>query len=262
MTPKLKKREWGKDPYFYGPRQYFRQTLLVNDIKKNKIVKKNRSMNARSKIKVLDAGCGNGSLSFRLAKEGMNITGIDITKDNIDFSNNVKNKLKIDNINFKKMSITNIKLPKNSFDIIISSEVLEHIEDDNKAVKELNKVLKKGGECIISVPYNPKLWSLEDKWVGHKRRYTYRKLRKLLVKNGFKVNNIKCMGFPLLRIYFALFRFFILKKKVKEGKVTKQSVLFQNINKLVSYVFFLDTLFDSKKLGIGLIVRAKKIKNI
>jgi len=52
----------------------------------------------------------------------------------------------------KKEDITNISFDNNSFDIIFCSHVLEHIEDDRKAMKELYRVLKKGGFAILQVP--------------------------------------------------------------------------------------------------------------
>ena len=51
-----------------------------------------------------------------------------------------------------KMDITNIEYPDESFDLVYCSHVLEHIEDDHKAMSELYRVLKKGGQAIILVP--------------------------------------------------------------------------------------------------------------
>jgi SAM-dependent methyltransferase len=53
----------------------------------------------------------------------------------------------------KYYNITNVGVPDNSFDLVICYHVLEHIEDDRKAMKELFRILKKGGSCIIQTPY-------------------------------------------------------------------------------------------------------------
>lgn len=61
-----------------------------------------------------------------------------------------------------KMDITNIEYPQESFDYIYCSHVLEHIEDDRKAMRELNRVLKKDGWAILLVPITAKGPTEED----------------------------------------------------------------------------------------------------
>ncbi len=245
----MKKRDWGSDPYFFGPRNYFRQTLLVH------------YLNKKSK-NVLDAGCGNGSLSVRLSKAGFNVIGIDIIKKNISFAKRAKESLKMKNLNFFQMGVTDIKFKENSFDAVISGEVLEHVKNDNKAVKEFNRVLKMNGQCIISVPHDPKLWSKEDEWVGHIRRYTRKGLFRLLDRNGFKVENIKSVGFPIVRAYFYLFERFVLNKKIKENKKTPKSRLLSLVSRIASYIFFFDLVFSNFDKGNWIVLNAKKIRDV
>ena len=257
----MKKRIWGEDPYFFGPRNYFRQTLLMSYIRtKARTMDKCKSTNSYTKL--LDAGCGNGSMSIRLAKKGYQVVGIDITDENINFANYVKRKMDIDNVNFIKMSVDNIYFPKNAFDIVACGEVLEHVKDDDKAVKCFNKVLKLGGECVITVPCNPKLWSLEDEWVGHVRRYRAKELRELLLRNGFRINKMRYFGFPLIRLYFMIFKSAVLENKVTSNKMSSKSKILQSVYKALSYIFFFDNMFDWCRHGTGLIVRAVKVKEI
>jgi len=61
-----------------------------------------------------------------------------------------------------EMDITNIKYPDHSFDLIICSHVLEHIQDDRKAISELYRVLKIGSMAIIIVPCNSREKTFED----------------------------------------------------------------------------------------------------
>jgi len=244
----MKKREWGKDPYFYGPRQYFRQSLLIGYIKKRK-------------AKVLDGGCGNGSQSFRIAKKGYSVIGIDRSKSNIEFCNKIKKSIGIKNVNFMQMDLLDIKLPKNSFDVVVSGEVIEHIKEDNKVVKNFNKVLKVGGHCIITTCHNPKLWSFEDEWHGHVRRYKADELRNLFLRNGFKIEKMRFFGFPFMRIYLYLFRF-VLRKKMRSEKKTTKRKFYSRIMNILSYLFFFDNLFSWCSLGNGFVLRAVKMKDL
>ena len=140
----------------------------------------------------------------------------------------------------------------NLFDGIICSEVLEHVEKDEDAIKEFHRTLKENGKLFLSVPANPKLWDKSDEWAGHKRRYTKEQLINLLKLNGFKIINIHYWGFPLTRFYHRQIYLKTLdKKRLKNIKIKKYS-------KYLANIFRIDNLFNKSSLGIGLIVVAQK----
>lgn len=112
----------------------FRANLILKEIK-------------NPPLKVLDAGCGYGLLSFTLAKKGHDVYSIDNSEKRINFL--IKNGLK----NAKIMDVRNLEFLDEFFDIIIMSEVLEHIEDGDKALSELTRVLKKDGIFLLTAPY-------------------------------------------------------------------------------------------------------------
>lgn len=58
-----------------------------------------------------------------------------------------------------------------SFDLVCAFDVIEHVEDDQRAFAELGRVLRPGGVLVFSVPIHPHLWSPFDLAVGHVRRY-------------------------------------------------------------------------------------------
>ncbi|MBF0113100.1 MAG: methyltransferase domain-containing protein [Desulfamplus sp.] len=91
--------------------------------------------------------------------------------------------------------ITNLPFCDNSFDVVICSEVLEHIQDETKALRELKRVLKVGGELAVSVPrYLPEkiCWRLSKEYCtsegGHIRIYKKSQLIKKLTQFGFEFN--------------------------------------------------------------------------
>jgi 2-polyprenyl-3-methyl-5-hydroxy-6-metoxy-1,4-benzoquinol methylase len=96
-------------------------------------------------LKVLDFGCGEGSFSQRLVDEGLETDGCDLDIEQIKAG--VKNKIKID-------------LNKNSFadnfsqtyDLVFAIEIIEHLENPWKTIRDATSVLKKGGRLVLSTP--------------------------------------------------------------------------------------------------------------
>jgi len=85
-----------------------------------------------------------------------------------------------------------------SFDLIYSSNVLEHIEDDVSSLKEIYSALRPGGVIAIYVPAFQMLYSQMDLEVGHVRRYSKRELSQKILNAGFTELHIQycdCLGF-------------------------------------------------------------------
>lgn len=138
-------------------------------------------------LKILDAGCGPGTYSLTLAKEGHTISGFDINKKKIAQSQNINKQLGM-NVNFSVKSIYDLGgYPKNYFDVIICSDVLEHLKKDFKALEQLYKVLKKGGCLIVTVPADTYLNRKYLKIFEHERLYTKELLKNIFTKNNFSI---------------------------------------------------------------------------
>lgn len=102
----------------------------------------------------------------------------------------------------KKYDITNIKESDSSFDLIICFHVLEHIEDDRQAMKELFRVLRKGGKALIQTPFKAgdifediTIRTPEDRLKNfgqedHVRVYSAQGLKKRLEQAGFDVQTL------------------------------------------------------------------------
>ncbi|MBU0993560.1 MAG: methyltransferase domain-containing protein [Proteobacteria bacterium] len=150
--------------------------------------------------KILDIGCGQGrhtASAFRYKRAF--VMGADL-----NFSDLCKAR---DRLMFHKYAgeydegqwglsvsdITHLPFKDHFFDIVICSEVLEHIPDDKKAASELVRVLKKGGKLVVSVPrYLPEkiCWSLSDDYFlvnqGHIRIYKKKAMQALLENAGVR----------------------------------------------------------------------------
>ena len=73
-----------------------------------------------------------------------------------------------------------------SFDVAVALDVLEHIPNDERACREVRRVLRPGGTFVVFVPAFSWLWGLQDEVSGHLRRYTRHQLEDLLASAGFR----------------------------------------------------------------------------
>ena len=84
-----------------------------------------------------------------------------------------------------------------SFDLLLATDIIEHIDDDILALRELARVLRRGGRALITVPAFPFIWGLQDRVAQHKRRYRMRELIDKLGGAGFAVDTSYHFNFLL-----------------------------------------------------------------
>lgn len=146
----------------------------------------------RKNDSILDIGCGVGTLDFYFASKGYMVTGIDIAENAISACNKTKKHLKLKNVNFIVDDFQKTKL-KVKYDFIIFTEVIEHLENDDKQLKKIYSLLKPGGFLFLSTPStNAPMYRLGlaedfDKRVGHLRRYTKNQIVNLVSSNNFEI---------------------------------------------------------------------------
>jgi SAM-dependent methyltransferase len=157
-----------------------------------------------------------------------------------------------------KSSIYEIPVEKNSFDYIVCTQVLEHLDNPRLAFKEFNRILKKNGKIILSAP----LCEGEHELPFDYFRFTQFGLKELGEKNGFKIVSIEPHGGIFINIEFmmweALLKFFPRKNPVA-GYVVRFTILFPL--KILSGVIFniLDILDREKECTLNYNVVYKKI---
>lgn len=153
--------------------------------RRNIIKRQLKQFKINTNAKILDIGSSGGILSLDLINAGYNdVYSLDYSADAIELCK--KRGLK----NAFVMDGHNPDFPENYFDVIIASDCLEHLEDDEKALENWYKILKPGGLAIIYVPAFMFLWSEHDDINYHFRRYTRTELNQKLNKQGFiKLNS-------------------------------------------------------------------------
>lgn len=140
------------------------------------------------------------------------------------------------------------------YNAIYTSNVLEHIENDSAALKELFESLIPGGIIGIYVPAHPILYSTMDKEIGHVRRYTHSELRMKVLEAGFSIKSITYEEFIG---FFASAVVKIIGYKNKASLGSKRSLIFYD-NFIYPISKLLDEIGFRYLIGKNLIVIAQK----
>lgn len=146
-----------------------------------------------SRAKVLDFGAGTGHFALELKRLGHTVIAVEA-----------------DHVLGKRIADRGITcaqldtLEDDSFDLVFSINVLEHIRDDESTLRTLANKLRPGGKLFIYVPAHPELYSTFDEEVGHHRRYTKRDLQELASQTELAEIEIRShdfLGYSLAKLY-------------------------------------------------------------
>ena len=86
----------------------------------------------------------------------------------------------------QKGDVYDLPFPSGSFDLVLATDIIEHVEDDLRALREISRVLAPGGRALITVPAYQSLWGLQDEQSHHKRRYRLRPLSERIAASGLR----------------------------------------------------------------------------
>jgi len=125
----------------------------------------NISKSIKKKGKALDVGCSVGGQSFVMERAGFDVLGIDVGSKNLKkaqaWAKEIGSKAR-----FEVGNALDLSFDDESMDLVLASEVLEHIEDNKKAAREIYRITKKGGHIIYTVPN-----AISNYWMRKKRQY-------------------------------------------------------------------------------------------
>jgi SAM-dependent methyltransferase len=132
---------------------------------------------------LLDIGCGPGAMSQEMSEWGTVIS--------LDFEHAALQYVKSRGLPGPvQASAEALPFRESVFDAITALDVVEHLDDDHAAAKEIYRVLKPGGTAVITVPAFPFLWSEHDIALHHRRRYVASNLRALFQGAGLRVERV------------------------------------------------------------------------
>lgn len=172
-----------------------------------------KSLNALGPLqRILDVGCGDGSLSAMLARNSEQVAGVEVSMEACRIARSR-------GVGVTRADVENYAFPfqPESFDVVVAGEVIEHMTDPDEFLQEVARVLKPHGYCILTTPnlaswynrllllfgYQPhhtdvsfwhnvgKLRPLVDGASGHLRVFTLRALKELLAIHHLKPVSIE-----------------------------------------------------------------------
>ncbi len=188
--------------------------------------------NTREKDKILDVGCGTGKYLVELSKKDRICYGIDpLLEISLNEANKRAEEEKV-NINLIQGVGENIPFSPKFFDMVLCLSTLQHVNNPDKTLSEIKRVLVDNGILLISVPLGKNIFNFfrnifKPKYFTHS--FSIKELRTLIKKNGFDILQIKGYGFfpPFLNIF--LFGFYLLFKEKATFKIIKILDVFTKI---------------------------------
>jgi ubiquinone/menaquinone biosynthesis C-methylase UbiE len=203
------------------------------------------------KYRILDIGCECGFDIFQLSKYfsdyDIEFVGIDIYSPKVEIANKKAKECKMPNCTFSHGNAEDLDFPPESFDFIVCSEVVEHLHKPKKALRDMHKILKKGGYLILTTP-NPdnkmgmflprsikkrwSQWNVEKKGKldkgGEQHQYVYH-IGERSIKEWIKM--CKVTGFKIV--------------ETRRAELVYGSEFFDRHQILTGFTIFLDGILDN-----------------
>ena len=143
-------------------------------------------------LRVIDIGCGVGSNLRLLQTMCSNLVGMDSEMYGLVHINKSLSAVALVNGDLMRLPFK-----ADSVDLILASDVLEHLDEDTIGIREIYRSLKRGGKVIFTVPAFRSLWGVQDIVGMHKRRYSKKELVTKIEGEGFKILRSSYFNFLL-----------------------------------------------------------------
>ena len=161
QTHRVEDRHW----WYRGRRRVLEQTI--------------QRLALPPRARILDAGCGSGRNMVDLARYG-EVTGVELSEPSAEVARGRHVGEVVEG------SVMEMPFPPDSFDLALCLDVIEHLEDDRGALRELRRVLAPGGALLVTVPAYQWLWSGHDEINHHHRRYSRTTLERAAREGGWE----------------------------------------------------------------------------
>lgn len=112
----------------------------------------------------------------------------------VDISMHALTKLAVGSGRPVMASIGRLPFADGTFDLLCALDIIEHVDDDQRAMAELARVATIGATLLLSTPLHPEMWTPFDDFVGHRRRYEPTQIQALLLHHGFIIERSAVFG--------------------------------------------------------------------
>ena len=148
--------------------------------------------------RVLDVGCGNAKLLTKLSERfpTLKLCGVEVSEQAI-----AQAPQHLRSYILRRDISNGFSIPGDPFDIVVCSEVLEHLPDYHAALSSIAAHTRDFGHALITVPHSMRYWSESDEFAGHYRRFDYEDFRRDIEGHGLKPLRYFTWGFPVSYVY-------------------------------------------------------------
>lgn len=218
---------------------------------------------------VLEIGFGSGDLVRIMNARGYKGAAVDFSEEACA---HLRGLCAGGEFNFRIEAMTEEKLAawNEKYGAVLAFEVLEHIENDEEALKRWAALVEGGGRLLLSVPAHAAKFDAEDTAAGHIRRYEKEELVRKLAAAGFETVRFYSYGFPVLNLAKKVRSLFVRLRRTQQATSEQRSkeigkgliffsagrYIFNDFTMLPAYL--LQKLFLGSDLGDGYLVLAKK----
>jgi SAM-dependent methyltransferase len=165
-----------------------------------------------ARARILDAGCGSGRNMIELAHHGT-VTGVELSDTSASLARARQAGAVIEG------SVLEMPFDGDSFDLAVCLDVIEHLEHDLDALRELRRVVAPAGSLLVTVPAYQWLWSGHDEINHHHRRYTRRSLQRVAQRAGWEQERTTYFNALLLPVAILLRGLDRLSRKTTESSL-------------------------------------------
>jgi ubiquinone/menaquinone biosynthesis C-methylase UbiE len=198
-----------------------------------------REVSLKAGMRMLDAGCGGGRhLREAIGKTGVNCVGVDLNWEDLSKTKgflSLMDREKVGGWIIARADVTRLPFSDSCFDVVICSEVLEHVADNRTAIAELLRVLKPLGDLIVTVPrFLPEriCWALSKAYHLNLLKEAGADCRRIRYRHGLHAPYwwLRCLvghkneNFPLVRAY----------RKFLEWGIIHQSSLTETLDRMLN----------------------------
>lgn len=202
---------------------------------------------------LLDIGLGTGFNARLFQKMGFTVHGLDPAPEAIHFAKTVAPGISVIQAPFPSDEVQS-----GIYDVVTMLDVLEHLDDDEAALRDVARVLKPGGTLLLTVPAFRFMWTKHDERAHHKRRYTRKDLVRVIRAAGLKPSFVSYYNFFLFPPIAVVRLIGKLRGEKEESDFDKSPAL---LNSLFAFIFGAERYllrFTRLPFGVSLIAIVRK----